>query len=274
MPAMSRRGFTLIELLVVIAIIAILTAILFPVLFMTKEAAKMKSCAANIKNLGIAFKMYCDDHEGYAPFSELDGDKKPKIQWSQQLIPYTGSGKLKDQSSKSTQSVFICPGDKKGLQRKQENGPDDNNWAEAMWVTDADHSSYSPWFPRTRAKFTEPDCKPARPEQWAKPSRDYLFADKLFQFHYGRIDDPKQSDPDQNGYTAAALKRKCVNICMMDGSVKVGTRMDRVQWYPGASRNAIVYDNPYNTNAEFDMDHYSIPPNYPEAYCPAKGKDM
>lgn len=63
----TYRGFTLIELLVVIAIIALLAAILFPVFSRAREKARQSTCTSNLKQIGMAFAVYCQDFDGWYP---------------------------------------------------------------------------------------------------------------------------------------------------------------------------------------------------------------
>lgn len=66
-PPVRRRAFTLIELLVVIAILAILTALLLPVLGKAKSTAQAVACRNNLKQWGLATQLYTTEHEDYLP---------------------------------------------------------------------------------------------------------------------------------------------------------------------------------------------------------------
>lgn len=62
-PAIRSAGFTLIELLVLLAVVMILAALLLPALGQSKSAVERAKCVSNLRQLGLAARMYWDDHD-------------------------------------------------------------------------------------------------------------------------------------------------------------------------------------------------------------------
>lgn len=70
----NKRAFTLIELLVVISIIAILAAMLLPVLASAKEKALRAQCVNNLHQIGLGYNMYPDDFNSWYPVTHAGGN--------------------------------------------------------------------------------------------------------------------------------------------------------------------------------------------------------
>jgi prepilin-type N-terminal cleavage/methylation domain-containing protein/prepilin-type processing-associated H-X9-DG protein len=98
----GRLGFTLIELLVVIAIIALLAAIIFPVMTAAKRKSYAAKCASNLKQISMCCMFYIDDNNGR--FSPWVGPVTP-------ASPQGSSWIALLQKYAKTRLLAKCPGD-------------------------------------------------------------------------------------------------------------------------------------------------------------------
>lgn len=94
----NPRGFTLIELLVVIAIIAILAAILFPVFAQAREKARTASSGSNVRQLGLAIRMYVQDYDERFPFGGWRPGGDGTWDWQNSTAPYI-----------KNKGIYYCP---------------------------------------------------------------------------------------------------------------------------------------------------------------------
>ncbi len=94
-----RSAFTLIELLVVIAIIAILAAILLPVLNQARLRAQGTECMNNLHQIMLGMNMYVNENKNYFPLNcgtkdtlySSPGDSASGLNWVSGLMSYSSA---------------------------------------------------------------------------------------------------------------------------------------------------------------------------------------
>jgi len=105
-----RKGFTLIELLVVIAIIALLMAILMPALRRAREQGKATVCSSNLKQIGLASRLYAEDNDNKIPRAEVYGDADADMQvWQTLFMKYIGGRQGNKITHWSEVKSYDCP---------------------------------------------------------------------------------------------------------------------------------------------------------------------
>jgi prepilin-type N-terminal cleavage/methylation domain-containing protein/prepilin-type processing-associated H-X9-DG protein len=108
----SSKGFTLLELIIVLCIVGVLMAMLFPTNPRRKEKSRLAKCMTNLKQQGVGFAMFAEEHKGNLPFDvaaaeggslEFKENGSAAYAHFRAMSNYFGGGG----------HVFICPTDKR-----------------------------------------------------------------------------------------------------------------------------------------------------------------
>ena len=251
---MRRRGFTLVELLVVIAIIAILAAMIMPVLLEAKDAARMKRCLSNIRQLGCSLTMYMDDHSGFGlpvdPSLSDHAYANPWVLFVKPLSSYLGQNVQDPRSDDLTgyqqpNVTWVCPGD---ICRGSawNDRPCWWHWGSSyMYPGPTAYISSSPIDP-TDVFARDAGVVPRKPMTWLCPRRDILLADYWFDFHSGykvakNVNAPEIYWMNRKGKQDV----KCINVLFLDMHAAAVTPVQRNDLIDNVRSGPPLGDNPY-----------------------------
>src|SRR4051794_11411600 len=155
MPAGRGGAFTLVELLVVIGIIAVLIAILLPVLAHAQAASRFTKCKSNIRQQLQAHAMYATDWKDHKPPLFLTGGANFYFDWvspnTKQRSKPVGQGILVSEKY-LTFEVLLCPSE-----AMNEDVERDRN----AWDTSPSSGSSYPYF------WRHPEDAPTQPAHYA-----------------------------------------------------------------------------------------------------------
>jgi len=115
-PLHDPLAFTLIELLVVVAIIAVLASLLLPAFSAARRKADTADCLNNLRQIGIAIRLYAEDHEARLPHMPSD----PVPAQSNQLHEHRSVEAVLRSYLSGNIEVFRCPADEMLVEERRD----------------------------------------------------------------------------------------------------------------------------------------------------------
>ncbi len=120
LPNRQVQALTLIEVLAVIAVIAILAGLLLPALSQAGAKARQTACLSNLKEVGLGFHLFANDHNGKLPMQlstnqsgSLEHNREPLL--LSNVLSFSFHHFLVMSNELGTPKILVCPSDKRSM---------------------------------------------------------------------------------------------------------------------------------------------------------------
>lgn len=193
-----RRAFTLVELLAVLGVIGMVAAVVVPAALQAMGRARSGQCQEQMRQWGVAFALYADEHEGALPRRGQGVQPLRQIDraedWFNALPGYIGSAAYGEliardaRPAERSRSVFICPA-----------AVDPRS---TYFLPYGMNMNLSPWNLPRATKFGEV----------AQPDHVVALADAPGPY--------SSTYPSARAYSILARHLSCVNLLMLAGAVR------------------------------------------------------
>ena len=248
--ALSRAvsGVTLVELLVVIGIIAILIAILVPVLGRAREASRRTQCLSNIRELGTALVMYAQNYKDQIPIGYWGGMRQTNylIHFNEGSVAYYGMlGLLFQAKVIKDPRVMYCPNET--LDRWSYKTAE-NPWPPVETPSASQQTTRAGYGCRPTVNWVEPVAPALTPPQQGYPE----YFSKLGKLKNRAI----LSDLTPTPFFITRRHRKGVNVWYGNGSAR-WVDAKAIEKVLAPIPNDVIFDSVWNDNM---LDDSSSPP--------------
>ncbi|AHF91799.1 N-terminal cleavage protein [Opitutaceae bacterium TAV5] len=191
----TRAAFTLVELLAVITIIGVLAAIILSVISRVRESARNAQCISNLRQIGVAARLYADEHKG------LSSQTTGRPYFYEALWPCAYSVPIRNNTAGQnelpnnlTGTIFECPKAKDDIEPPRRSYGINNLLSPTVTITDS----------------TGTDRKLIQVHRVEVPAKAAFFGDSL-----------KSSGLSNQGTNQTWNERHSgkMNVCFVDGHV-------------------------------------------------------